>query len=334
MATNKHALIRYMALDRCLRNFQRRYYIEDLQDACADALYEYTGERPNIRRELVLGDLNDMEDTLLFGAEIERHQDGHKKYYRYASKRFNLMGSQFSDEDLDMMKESLLMLRRLRGLPNYEWVEDFLLHLESTSNVRTTNETVIEFESNPYLSGLEKLEELMEAAINHKALHIVYQAYGKPEEQWTIHPYYLKQYNSRWFLFGYNEKYRSISNIPLDRIKSIDDAKKQFVPNKDIDFQEDYFADVIGVTIPADNNGVEKVVLQFSKHRFPFVESKPLHPSQKTIDAEERTIQIDVIPNKELTTLILSFGEDIKVIQPDHLREEIRGKIEKMLKNF
>lgn len=334
MATNKHALIRYMALDRCLRNFQRRFYIEDLQEACADALYKYTGERPNIRRELILGDLNDMEDTLLFGAEIERLQDGHKKYYRYASKRFNLMGSQFNDDDLNKMKESLLMLRRLRGLPNYEWVEDFLLHLESTSNVRTTNETVIEFESNPYLSGLEKLEELMEAAINHKALHIVYQAYGKPEEHWTIHPYYLKQYNSRWFLFGYNELYRSISNIPLDRIKSIDDAKKQFVPNKDIDFQEDYFADVIGVTIPADNNGVEKVVLQFSEHRFPFVVSKPIHPSQKTLDADGGTIQIDVIPNKELTTLILSYGEDIRVLHPDHLRDEIRGKIEKMLKNF
>jgi len=30
MATNKHATIRYQALDKCFRNPGRRYYIDDL----------------------------------------------------------------------------------------------------------------------------------------------------------------------------------------------------------------------------------------------------------------------------------------------------------------
>ncbi len=334
MATNKQALIRYMALDRCLRNFQRRYYVEDLAQACQDALYEYTGKVHTVRREMVLGDLNDMEDTLLFGAEIDRIKDGHRKYYRYASKRFNLMGSQFSDQDLDMMKESLLMLRRLRGLPNYEWVEDFLLHLESTNNVRTTNETVIEFESNPDLIGIDKLEELMEAAINHQTLRIIYEPFGRPQEDWIIHPYYLKQYNSRWFLFGLNDQYKSISNIPIDRIKQLEKADKRFIPNKGTDFQDGYFSDIIGVTIPAENNGVEDVQLQFDSLRFPYIVSKPLHESQRTLDSEKGIIQIRVIPNRELTALILSFGHQVKVLQPAHLRDEIREKIEKMKNNY
>ncbi|MDD3064027.1 MAG: WYL domain-containing protein, partial [Massilibacteroides sp.] len=41
MPTNKNAQIRYQALDKCLGNWARRYYIEDLIEACNEALYIY-----------------------------------------------------------------------------------------------------------------------------------------------------------------------------------------------------------------------------------------------------------------------------------------------------
>ncbi|WP_314938272.1 hypothetical protein [Alloprevotella tannerae] len=47
MPQNKNAVIRYQALDRCssdFRHFRHRYYIDDLIDACAEALIEYTGQ--------------------------------------------------------------------------------------------------------------------------------------------------------------------------------------------------------------------------------------------------------------------------------------------------
>ena len=40
MATNKHAIIRYQTLDKCFRNPGRTYYIDDLIQACNDAIYE------------------------------------------------------------------------------------------------------------------------------------------------------------------------------------------------------------------------------------------------------------------------------------------------------
>ena len=43
MPQNKNAVIRYQALDRCFSDFRHRYYIDDLIDACAEALIEYTG---------------------------------------------------------------------------------------------------------------------------------------------------------------------------------------------------------------------------------------------------------------------------------------------------
>ena len=43
MATNKHATIRYLALDRCFSNFGKKFFIDDLINACNTALYDFTG---------------------------------------------------------------------------------------------------------------------------------------------------------------------------------------------------------------------------------------------------------------------------------------------------
>ena len=43
MATNKHAIIRYQALDKCFSNWHKRFDIEALVAACNDAIYQFTG---------------------------------------------------------------------------------------------------------------------------------------------------------------------------------------------------------------------------------------------------------------------------------------------------
>ena len=43
----------------------------------------------------------------------------------------------------------------------------------------------------------------------------------------------------------------------------------------------------------------------------------------KIIDKDNRIISVDVIPNKELESLILSFGNDVEILEPEHLRNKI-----------
>ncbi len=43
MATNKHAIIRYQALDKCFSNWYKRFDIEALVEACNEALYQFAG---------------------------------------------------------------------------------------------------------------------------------------------------------------------------------------------------------------------------------------------------------------------------------------------------
>lgn len=64
MPTNKNAQIRYQALDKCLGNWARRYYIEDLIEACNEALYIYngnSGKEQGVKKRQVQEDLKFIE---------------------------------------------------------------------------------------------------------------------------------------------------------------------------------------------------------------------------------------------------------------------------------
>ena len=106
--------------------------------------------------------------------------------------------------------------------------------------------------------------------------------YNGIETEVVIHPYHVRQYNNRWFLFGLEQadNVNRIANRPLDRIIKFSIANVAFIPNTTIDFTN-HFDDVVGVTIPDDSVAKETVVLKFDAERFPYAVSKPIHHSQK-----------------------------------------------------
>ena len=140
----------------------------------------------------------------------------------------------------------------------------------------------------------------------------------------------MKQYNNTWFLLGLNGEYSTIGNYALDRIVSFKKVDVPFHNNTEINF-DTYFKDVIGVTVPKAD--IETVVLRFSENRFPYIVSKPLYHFQ-IADLEERTITIQVKPNKELNQLIFSFIPDVEVLSPQSLRDTIKEKIEENLQKY
>lgn len=225
------------------------------------------------------------------------------------------------------------MLGKYRGIPTNAWIEEVVSNLEYRFGINDNTEDVISFEQNEQLKGLEHLSDIIDATINHQPLDIDYCTFKGKEIKQIIHPYYVKQYNDRWFLFGLDDGYNRISNIALDRIKYIDDAKIEFKTNKTTDFNT-YFDKIIGVTIPNDNINVEQVKLKFTPERFPYVVSKPIHSSQDIVDDEICTISLSVIPNKELEQKIFSFGPDVEVLSPEWFRTRIKNKIEENLKKY
>ena len=332
MASNKHAQIRYKVLDDCFSNFRRKFYFNDLMERCNDALRELYGpEHSGIKTRTLRADISYMRDRAgAEGVEIESIDDGNGFYYRYSEPDFSIFKRGLGEDDLAQLKETILMLQRFKGMPNLDWMSELVVKLEDKFNLRGVSKSVVGYDENKTYTGLDWFQDLFVAIMNKSVLHIQYKTFTDKTFDWTIHPYYIKEYNNRWFLFGLNEEQHTVYNIPMDRIWDVEQVNKEYILS-DVDF-ETYLEDVVGVSIfPGEK---EIIRLQFSAHRFPYVTTKAIHQSLRIVDADKRIIEITVIPNNELEALILSFGKDVEVLSPESFRTRIQNVICESYKKY
>ena len=333
MPTNKNAQLRYQVLDRCFSDLHHHYEINDLLSKVNESLYDLYGTYVSIRQ--IREDIKYMRDRVTFNAPIKAYQyNGKKCYYRYEDPDFSIFNNKLSIEEITTLRSTIDMLGRFRGVPTNAWLEEVISNLEYRFGVKPNSENVVAFEQNE-LKGLEFLGDLINSAMNHQPLLLLYRTFAGKERQAIIHPYHIKQFNNRWFLIGLQEGNHGnyITNKALDRIVKFSKADVPFIPNESIDFTE-YFKDVVGVTIPSEHPYVENVVLKFATARFPYVINKPIHSSQIVIDEENCIIQLSVRPNKELEARIFSYGNQIEVLSPQWLREEISNKYKELIEIY
>lgn len=339
MATNKNAVIRYQALDKCFRNPGRKYYIEDLVDACNDALMDYDSDNSGIKKRQVYDDILFMKDSKGYEAPIEEFKDGKKVFRRYTDLNFTINKQPINEFEANQLKETLLTLNRFKGMPQFEWINDITTRLESSFGLLPSAKSVIDFENNPYLEGLDFLPELYKAITYKKTLYIKSKSFSKnTSETFEIHPYYLKQYNNRWFIFGLNSATQKLYKKAIDRIEKIEYSNSVYIDST-LNFDE-YFDDIIGVTVT--NEMPEKVKLRINKDLWPYIKTKPFHPTQSSGDLRNTDslnegyidITIFVIPNYELETKILEHGEKIEVLEPITLRHKIADRVLKTTEKY
>lgn len=337
MPINKNAMIRYQALDRCLQNRQKRFYMQDLIDACNEALADVNGSRSTkgaegVGRRQVYDDLNFMEDPMGFGVTIEKVKDGRKTYYRYAYDSKTIKDQPIKQEEIDMIHDALMLLKRFDGVPQFEWLNNVETCLYTTSKLGKNTESVVSFQHNPYLKGMKWYQPLFDLIVNHRVIELEYQPFGKEDRIVKVSPYYLKQYNNRWFLIARREGYTYLSNYAIDRIVNITELADTFVPLDDDFSFEEYFGDVVGVSVT--NSPVEDVVLHVTDKALGYIVTKPLHESQSTrpepLEDGRWKITLKVQENYELMSLLRSFGDGIEVVQPLSLRDKMKEMLRRM----
>ncbi len=332
MPTNKNALLRFQILDRCFSDFSKKYEIQDLVDKVNDALYDLYGIEVSLRQ--IREDIKYMRDRVSYNAPIKAYPlVGKRCYYRYEDRRFSIFNNELSVDDITKLQSTIEMLGKFRGTATNAWLEEIISNLEYRFGLKSNPEHLVEFEQNEQLKGIENLAALIESTVNHQTLEITYLTFRGKEIQLVFHPYYVKQYNGRWFLYGLNDELGVISNFAMDRIQTFHMSPIPFKKNEICDFGT-YFDDVVGATIPNDDVVKESIGLRFAENRFPYVISKPLHKSQKIIDKDKYEIEIQVRPTRELDQQILSFIPDVEVLYPEWYRQQIIKKITDNLKNY
>jgi len=329
MAQNKNAQIRYKALDKCFSNQFKRFYINDLIEYCSDVLTEHYATVTTVSRRQIFDDIDFMKSEAGYDAPIESVKDGKKVFYRYSDPEFSILKMPLNPDELNSLNQAMETLSRMNNMPGFDWVNSIQAKLSAGINTSQQNRQIISFEDNEFLKGVEFLNPLYQSILNEQCLDIHYRVFNSPKKNvFTVSPYYLKQYNNRWFLFGHNHKEEKIQNLALDRIQEIQPSKNVYEPCE-IDFDE-YFEDIIGVT----NNQEEqpaKIVIELSNNIIPYIQSKPIHGSQ---NIKGNLLKLELKLNYELESVILSFGENMKVLEPKKLKEIIKNRLQEVNKNY
>lgn len=322
MPANKNALIRYKTIDNCLRNHYRRWTLDDLVDACSEALYEMEGITKGVSVRTVQSDIQVMRsDKLGYNAPIEVYDH---KYYRYADSDYSIFNMPMSDGDVELLQEAVDMLRQLEEFDQFNEMSDVVSRLqEKLSITHKGNKPIVHFDNVPDLKGLKLLSPLYNHIAKRQTLRIEYQSFTarKPQE-FILFPYLLKEFRNRWFLFGSRAKDMVLYNLALDRIVSVEPvADIPYQDNPDFN-TEHFFDDVIGVSKNI-NNKPRLVKFWTNREQSKYVMTKPLHPSQQLLERNTKDgsciFQIEVVLNFELYSVLMSYGPGLKVLSPSNV---------------
>lgn len=226
---------------------------------------------------------------------------------------------------------------------------DTLIRLMDDLKISTSEKKYIIFDYNKDLVNIEILGDLLLKIKRKETISLRYKPFKKEEQEKIVFPYLLKQYNNRWFLFAGNAENNTdykIINFALDRIVSGSVKTNTEIPYKpcNIDLKE-RFKKIVGVTYLEDEEELE-ILLWAKKSAFNYIRTKPIHSSQKKVEAKQYKeeykklandgvfITIKCIPNRELYNLLFSFGDELIVLKPEKVKEKMHERVKKMEENY
>lgn len=231
MPLNRATLIRISTIDRCLQNRYRRWTINDLIDACTDALAEYEGKSTPVSRRTFQNDLALMRSSRLgYNAPIVVREN---KYYEYEDPDFSITHLPLNEEGLDALNSALDILSQLQVFPQLASSIDIISKLNEQISCQTGMSTpAMDMENVPGYRGAHFIGKIYEAVRKKQILQIEYQSFkARQPENITVYPYLLKEYRNRWFLICEKASNRSpqVNIFALDRIRSVEiDTKHPF----------------------------------------------------------------------------------------------------------
>ena len=336
MPSNKNAFNRYLILDELLSDRYHNYSIEDLTSILEAHLAKDGFE--GVGRRCVEKDIVYLENAPIF-ADIERYKsETGKRCVRYADPTFRIFNKKLSNEERNLLCEVLETIGQFDGLDNFEWLEEFKAKLGVNEH-----EKIIYFSNNPYLKNSNLLGTLFTYIVNKVAVHLTYRTFSEEvQKEIDFHPYFLKQYNNRWYVIGAADIDTKILTFALDRIIKVNPLPGLSYRPCTEDLTERY-EDIIGITYHEDEP-VEEIIFWASGNATGYIDTKPIHGSQRVIKedccAELRSIypslkkgkfySIDCIHNYELIRELSSFGSDVIVLSPEHIQKAIRSRIQAM----
>ena len=168
-----------------------------------------------------------------------------------------------------------------------------------------------------------------------KAVEMTYKSCRRDEPHtFLLHPYCLKLFKQRWYVLGRSEEYKSPRIYALDErmIEVVESEKALKLPSK---FNAaSFFSQYFGIVV---NDGKpEKVLLRVDANQTCYLETLPLHSSQKVAGRDERGVcyELFLVPTYDFKQELLRFGPSVEVLEPQWFRDELAEDVERMAARY
>lgn len=331
MALNKDAYSRYRLIDARLRK-KPHPHLEELIWHLSEKLDK------RISKRTVQLDLQEMRYNTALGFNAPIVYNKSDKSYHYSDKNFSISTLPVSADELHGLDFAISILDQFKHLPAIKEFEDAIRKIASTvkMNKEARGESDhIQLDTPFIIKGIEFVEPILKAISERRVLKFTYQKHGSEEiSQNLLEPYLIREAKNFWYVIGkrLNKKEQKILTFALDRILDMQITEQVFSETK-LD-KKNFFKNVVGVTL--GEGKPEKVVLAFSPLQGKYIKTIPIHHSQEILKdtKTELKISLKLAINHELKMQLLSYGENVKVIQPKSLAEEMKAQAQKMVKKY
>lgn len=220
---------------------------------------------------------------------------------------------------------------------NENGIRSWLYNAFSVSNALANSQSIKDRILLEYIpSGQEYLHPIISAMKENRVLNITYHSYWKDvESNFDVQPYCVKLFRQRWYMVAKSTYYDEGPRIySLDRIRELNMKDETFVMPKDWN-AEDYFNGCFGII--ADQSVEKQIVkLKATAIQAKYIRDLKIHESQKEIERNEEysIFTFNIRPQFDFQQEILKNGEEVEVLEPQWLREEIAGKIKRMSDSY
>ena len=317
MPLNKNAYQRYIVIDSLLRNKMRPYpTMQELIAAC--------NERLSIDTKLntIQKDIERMKMPPPDGFNAPIYYERYHKGYMYTDPDFKIGNLDLTDADIASIRESLALVQsigagRIDEKFGHAMQKVLATVAEAFDQPQSNAASYLQTMSPPISRGFAHFELFSRACRERIPLSFVHYSYKK--RRFTaveLHPFLIKEFDNKWYLFGYSEKHQEVRHFGFDRIYSPLLLNKPFA-RFDQQATFDLLAHAYGV-FPIPDKKKQRITLEVSSLITHYFEAYPIHNSQQIKKHEDGTAQItlELVPTIELARLILWHGYHVQQIAP------------------
>lgn len=343
MPITRSAFQRYRLIDEVISRHPRRYSKQRL----FELLREHCGIRSISSLEKDIQRLREDHDAPI---AYDKRSNG----YYYTDPQFRLLRLMLTPDDMEALDYAREVLAATQGAPVVAELTNALQKVRQSldivrevrhedGNTLGPGRKVVYVEEKILGGNRQYVPVLIRAVNQNRQVSFHYHKHdGSPTETLPstertrrLHPILLREVSDSWYVIGYDEASGRERTYALDRMSDLEILDEPCaVPGTVLAYVSEFFEHIYGITDTSDP--VENIILSFTPLFGRYVKAKPIHQTQVVLrdDDTECVVKLRLAPNRDLMMHLRSYGEHLRVVQPESLVKAMKESLRAMLERY